>query len=171
MLIASPDAKLQSYLIDGTTLGWMTKCIIKQSSGCFYLKLLTVPRAHTYFFCSRSANQICWWDSTGLRSAAYLGQWGRPGPCGVCYWPGRCKCRAPHRLLAPSRCGSRSHCCYCWPASHACPVTTCLSLWTGCWSGSARPCGSPPRRSDICNRIGSEWHIRGLFYVMFRVDT
>lgn len=95
-----------------------------------------------------------------LRSAAYLEQWGRRGRCEACCWLERCTCRAPRRLLAPCRCGWRSRCCCCWPAWRACPATTCPSPWTGCWSGWARPCGSPPRQSDICVGTGSHPQVK-----------
>lgn len=95
-----------------------------------------------------------------LVSAAYLEQWGRRGRCGACCWPERCRCRAPRRSPAPCQCGWRSRCCCCWPAWRACPATTCPSPWKGCWSGWARPCGSPPRQSDICVGTGSHAQVK-----------
>lgn len=90
--------------------------------------------------------QIC------LNTAADLGRWGRRGRCGVCYWPGRCRCRVPRLWFAPSQCEWKNHCCCCWAASRACPVTTGLFRWKGYWSGSARLCGSPAHQSDICEK-------------------
>lgn len=129
---------------------------------------LAVPQVHT-FLQPQQQNKL-WvyygneasddWLLFCQNSAAHLGWWGRHVRCGACYWPGMCRCRAPHRSLAPCRCGWRSRCCCCWPVSRACPVTTCLSRWTGCWSGSARLCGSPLHQSDTCERTGRSHEAR-----------